>query len=111
MIEPKKYTIVTPAAASWLWQISDARMRRLAIDGKLRFRIVRNIGPKPTRCYDFDALVERWGDPPDPDRIETIQRLTAYNLGKKRSTIWTILTLRVHVEDHVGELAFDFDEE
>ena len=111
MAEPKEFTIVTPAAASRLWQISDARMRRLAIDGKLPFRIVTNIGPKPTRCYDYDSLVERWGYPPDPDRMVNCQRLTAYNIGEKRGTIWTILTLRAHVYDQEGKLAFDFDKD
>ena len=87
-------------------------MRRLAIDGKLPFRIVTNLGPKPTRCYDYEALVARWGDPPDPDRMVNCHRLTAYNIGDKdHGTIWTILALRVHVYDQAGNLAYDFDED
>ena len=95
--------VITPVAASWIWKISDARLRRLAIDGKLPYRTLRGWG-KPTRVYFFDACVSRWGAP-DEDRLSLLMTLTSYQIRSHGATIWEILTVRPHVLDNNDELA------
>ena len=108
VMEPRHITIVTPQAASWLWQISDARMRRLALDGKLAYRIVHGLGSKRSRAYDFAACVERWGEP-DPDRLEGLLRISSLQVTAKGGAVFELLTPRPVVLDHAGDLSTDLE--
>ena len=102
--------VITPVAASWIWKISDARLRRLAIDGKLPYRTLVNWGGKPSRVYFFDACVSRWGAP-DGDRLSMLLGMTAYQVrGSEGATIWEILTVVPSVLDHDGDLAIHLEE-
>ena len=106
---PKRFCLVTPSAAAYLWRISDARLRRLALDGKLPYRTLRNWGGKPSRAYDFDTCRERWGEP-DADRLDLLLRLTSYQLGREDAVIWEILAPRPVVLDESGDLAFSMED-
>ena len=101
--------VITPVAASWIWKISDARLRRLAIDGKLPYRTLRHWGGKPTRVYFFDACVSRWGAP-DDERLSMLMTLTAYQVRSVGATIWEILTVLPTVIDDDGDLAIQLEE-
>ena len=105
---PTTAKVITPIAASWIWKISDARLRRLAIDGQLPHRTLHGWG-KPTRVYFFDACVSRWGAP-DDDRLSLLMTLTAYQMRSPGSTIWEILTVRPKVLDDDGDLAIQLEE-
>ena len=105
---PTRVTLITPVAASWIWQISDARLRRLAIDGKLPHRTLRGWG-KPTRVYFFDACVERWGAP-DDERLSMLMTVTAYQIRSPGATLWEIMTVRPTVLDDDGDLAIHLEE-
>ena len=105
---PTRATLITPIAASWIWKISDARLRRLAIDGKLPHRTLRGWG-KPARVYFFDACVSRWGAP-DDERLSMLMKLTSYQMRTPGATIWEILTVRPKVLDDDGDLAIQLEE-
>ena len=106
MKAPKTIRIITPAAACYLWQRSDGLLRRLALDGKLAYRTIHGLGPKPMRGYLFDACVERWGEP-DQDRLGFLVTVTSYQVGKDVGAVWEILMRRPHVLDEGGDLATD----
>ena len=79
-------------------------MRRLALDGKLPYRTVRGLGPKPCRAYEWDACCSRWGEP-DPDRVVLLLTITAYQMSSKGAAVFEILTPRPVVLDDDGRLA------
>ena len=66
MAKQHRVSLILPNAAAWVFGVSEARMRRLALDGVLPYRTVRGIG-RPCRGYLLDALHERWEA--DPDRL------------------------------------------
>ena len=104
MKKPPILKAATPAAASYLWRISDSRLRRLALDGKLPYRIVTGWGRKPSRAYSFDACVKRWGQP-DPDRLCLLLKIELVQITGDGGTIWELLVTRPVVLDQAGDLA------
>lgn len=87
--------LVTPAAAAYLWRISEARMRRLRLDGELRTRTVR-WGSKPFHAYEFESLRERWGEP-DADRLDL--SLTVKWTDATAAVTWELIAVLPRVED------------
>ena len=104
MRRPPIIQIVTPAAAAYLFGVSDTRLRRLALDGRIPYLIVRTTGRKPTRAYSFAACVERWGDP-DPDRLTLLLRLSLTQLSDGGAATFDLITTRPWVENADGGLA------
>ena len=96
--------VCTPAAASYLWRISDARLRRLALDGALPFRTVKGWGRKACRVYDFEACRARWGEP-DPDALDLLLRLELIQIANRGGVRFELFTPRPVVVDHNGDLA------
>ena len=104
MKTPPIVKVATPAAASYLWRISDSRLRRLALDGNLPFRIVTGWGRKPSRAYSYDACVERWGAP-DPDRLSLLLKIELVQITGDGAATWELLVTRPVVLDQAGDLA------
>ena len=85
--------------------------RRLALDGKLPFRVVRTgWGAKKCRAYSFDACVARWGDP-DPDRLAMLepgaQRVN--QVDSRGGTAWKLYAPLPTIEAEDGGFARPFD--
>ena len=104
MKNPPILKAATPAAASWLWRISDSRLRRLALDGNLPYRIVTGWGRKPSRAYSFDACARRWGQP-DPDRLCLLMTIELLQITGAGAATWELLVTRPVVLDQAGDLA------
>ena len=102
--------IVSPAAAAFLWQISDARLRRLALDGAMPYRRIRGWGRKGSRAYLFDACCDRWGSP-DPDRLALLQTVSLLQVSGKGGVIWELTTPMPVVLDQDGDLATTFEKD
>ena len=103
MSDPARTTIILPSAAAWLWRISDARLRRLAIDGALPYRRVARWGAgRPARAYLFEACVARWGEP-DPDKLAGLVRIEINQLSSAGPALWELLALRPLVERGDGK--------
>ena len=101
MAPPPRVRLITPSAASYVWRISDARMRKLALDGDLAFRMLRWNG-KPCRAYDFDACVARWGRP-DPHRITLLMTSESFQITGPTPVVYEILAPRPVVLDQENE--------
>ena len=107
---PNNHKLVLPPAATYLWRVSDARMRQLAIDGVLGFRLVEGFGRRPTRAYLWSDLVKRWGQP-DADRLDLLLKIDVLQIGElcagsqPGTAVWTIYFPRPVVIDEAGNLA------
>ena len=94
-----------PSAAAWCWRITADRMRRLALDGRLEFRVVRGVVPQASRAYTFDALVARWGDP-DPDRFSMLHCFEVLHLtgpDPNVGVMYEIHAMTPSVDYHEGD--------
>ena len=87
------FKIVAPEAATYLWKISDARLRRLALDKKLPHVTVKGWGRKPCRAYSFDACAERWGEP-DPDRLCLLATFHILQVTGAGGAVWELYVPR-----------------
>ena len=87
--------LVTPAAAAYLWRISEARMRQLRLDGELKTRVVR-WGNKPFHAYTVESCRARWGDP-DSDRLDLT--LTVEWIDATAAVTWELIAVLPRVED------------
>ena len=103
---PPVAQIITPSAAAWLWPVSDARLRRLALDGDLPFVTIRGWGRKPSRAYSFAHCVGRWGDPP-ADRLALLLRLQLTQITGSGGRTWEVMVIRPSVLTGDGELAVE----
>ena len=106
--QPDRYTLIVPSAAAWLFRRSDARLRRLALDGELPTRTVK-WASKPARAYLYTSLVERWGKP-HPDRLGALLRLESFQVTSEGGAVWEILVLRPVVLDDAGDLAISMED-
>ena len=104
MKKPPILKAATPAAASYLWRISDSRLRRLALDGKLPYRIVTGWGRKPSRAYDYASCCKRWGQP-DPDRLCLLMTIELLQITGDGAAAWELLVPRPVITDQAGDLA------
>ena len=96
--------IVTPEAASFMWRISDARLRQLALEGKLEHVTVKGWGRKPCRAYSFEACRKRWGDP-DPDRQSLLLCLSLFQLTGRGAATWELYLPRPRIAVGDDDLA------
>lgn len=101
---PPIIRVVSPEAAAYLWRISDARLRRLALDGKLAHATIKGWGRKPCRCFAFDACVERWGSP-DPDRLSLLLCLSLLQVTSEGAAVWELYVPRPRIAVGDDDLA------
>ena len=101
---PPPVRIVSPAAAAFLWGRSEARMRRLRLDGALPTRRVEGWGGKPFLAYSYEACCARWGEP-DPDRLAALLNVQVLQITSAGSAVWEVIAPRPVVVDENGELA------
>ena len=106
-MEPTAYKIVSPEAAAYIWRISDARLRRLALDGKLKHVSVTGWG-KASRAYSFEACRERWGEP-DADRLCLLSRFDLFQVTGEGGAVWELYVKRPAVVDSDGKLAVSME--
>ena len=101
--------LVTPNVASRLFGISDARLRRLALDGKLPYRIAHGLGGRPCRAYPWAWLVERYGAP-DPDTVRLLTvAIECLQIGEGVA-VWELLIAHPSIRTVDGGLAVDSSE-
>ena len=101
--EPETFRVLTPAAASYVFGVSDARLRRLALDGALPFRTLAGTGWQPCRVFRFEDCAARWE--PDLDRLGLLLKVSLLQLGRGGAMRWEVYMPRPHVVDGDGELA------
>ena len=94
---PETHAVLTPAAAAYVFGISDARLRRLALDGRLRTRTLTGTGWKPSRVYFLDDLRARWAEV--PDRLDLLLKVSLLEIGRETGTLWEVYMPRPRVVD------------
>ena len=106
--KPRRIVVITPHAAAYVFRVSDARLRRLALDGKLRTRTLSGSGWKPTRVYSFDDCAKRWLL--DLDRLGLLVKLELTQIGDGAAT-WQVYMARPAIVDRDGDLATTMESE
>ena len=100
--------IITPAAAAWVWRCGDAKLRHLALAGKLPFRFVKLPGRARWRAYSVASLIEILGEP-DPDRLGLLLRVDLLQVAGGSGAHWILFMPRPSVETEDGNLAVDLE--
>ena len=108
MKTPPTFPIVTPQAAAYLFGVSDARLGRLALDGRIPYLMVRSSGRKPCRSYSLAACAERWGEP-DPDRLSLMLRLPLLQITGAGGAVFDLIMPRPVIETADGDLAISME--
>ena len=106
---PARYSVITPHAAAYVFRISDARLRRLALDGRLRTRTLAGSGWKPCRVYDVDELSSRWEA--DTDRLRLLLKVEIFQVLRTGGAVWQVYMPRPAVVDGDGELAVTMEDD
>ena len=101
--------LVAPNVASRLFGVSDARLRRLALDGEAPHRVAHGLGGKPCRAFSWGWLVDRYGEPdPDAVRILTVA-IECLEIGATVA-VWELLIAHPSIRTVDGGLAVDSSE-
>ena len=106
--KPPRIDVITGAAASWVFGVSLAELRRVAIAGAVPVRRVKHLGPRTCNAYDLTACRQRW--PADPERLSMLARAELLQIDSRRSAIWNLYSIRPSVTDDDGNLATEFEE-
>ena len=101
--QPYTCTIITADAAAWLWRKSPARLRQLALKGKLPHQWTVLHGHR-IRAFAIEPLAARWGAP-DPDRLGLLLCHEDQNMTGRGRAIWTLYMMRPPILTADGDLA------
>ena len=101
--------LVTPRAAAYLWRRTEARMRRLRLDGKLQTRRVEGWGSKPFLAYSFESCRARWGEP-DANRLALLLKVEVLQIAGDGGAVWELIAPRPIVVDDAGNLAVTLED-
>ena len=81
----------------------------MALAGKLPFVRAKLPGRARWRAYSVDALLERLGQPPDPDRLAALLRVDLLQLARGSGAHWVLFMPRPSIETEDGDMAVAAD--